>query len=131
MHGYMHFNKSLSKSKFPFVWETSRITSIIKAGDTTLFINYRHESNLSFPRKASRTLNKFEKFLYQYYLLINMISSTKTNSLLLSRFIRDAFKNQTQVDIIFTDFSKTFHSVDYDILIHILVKLDIKDLLLS
>lgn len=52
----MVFNKSLSKSKFQFVWETSRITSILKAGDTTLFTNYRLESNLSFPRKASRTI---------------------------------------------------------------------------
>lgn len=46
--------------------------------------------------------------------------STTTSALEFSAFIRDSFKNMSQVDVIFTDISKAFDSINHIVLIVIL-----------
>ncbi|KAL4098047.1 hypothetical protein QTP88_022719 [Uroleucon formosanum] len=131
------FNKSLTEGFFPAVWKISRITPILKSGDPTLVTNYRPISNLPFIGKLFEliVLKQIERSLHS---TLSMDQhgffpgrSTITSSLDFSCFIRDAFRDNSQVDAIFTDFSKAFDSVDHNSLIYTLDKLGIGIPLLS
>ncbi|KAL4131796.1 hypothetical protein QTP88_009052 [Uroleucon formosanum] len=119
------------------VWKISRITPILKSGDPTLVTNYRPISNLPFIGKLFEliVLKQIERSLHS---TLSMDQhgffpgrSTITSSLDFSCFIRDAFRDNSQVDAIFTDFSKAFDSVDHNSLIYTLDKLGIGIPLLS
>ncbi|KAL4113859.1 hypothetical protein QTP88_017420 [Uroleucon formosanum] len=131
------FNKSLTEGFFPAVWKISRITPILKSGDPTLVTNYRPISNLPFIGKLFEliVLKQIERSLHS---TLSMDQhgffpgrSTITSSLDFSCFIRDAFRDNSQVDAIFTDFSKAFDSLDHNSLIYTLDKLGIGIPLLS
>ncbi|CAI6364355.1 unnamed protein product [Macrosiphum euphorbiae] len=131
------FNKSLTEGSFPAVWKISRVTPILKSGDPTLVMNYRPISNLPLIGKLFEliVLKKIERPLHstlstdQHGFFPGR--STITSSLDFSCFIRDAFRDNSQVDAIFTDFSKAFDSVDHNSLIYTLDKLGIGFPLLS
>ncbi|KAF0756227.1 Reverse transcriptase domain-containing protein [Aphis craccivora] len=93
----------------------SRVTPNLKSGDPALATNYRSVSNLPFIDQHGFFPGR----------------STITSSLDFSCFIRDAFKDNSQVDAIFTDFSETFDSGDHNSLIYTLDKLGISFPILS
>ncbi|KAE9524762.1 hypothetical protein AGLY_014812 [Aphis glycines] len=110
------FNKSLTEGNFPAVWKISRVTSILKSGDPTIVTNYRPVSNLLFIGKL------FELIVLNFecspHSILSMDQqglypgrSAINSSLDFSCFICDAFRENYQVDAIFTDFSKAFDSL--------------------
>jgi len=108
------------EGNFPAVWKISCVIPILKSGDPTLVTNYRSVSNLPFIIKLFELMvfKKIERCLHSTFSIDQhgffLGRSTITSSLDFSCFIRDAFIDHSQVDAIFTDFSKAFDSVDHN-----------------
>ncbi|KAE9532701.1 hypothetical protein AGLY_009782 [Aphis glycines] len=103
------FNNSLMESNFPAVWKISCGIPILKSGDPTLVTNYRPVSNLPFIGKLFDLMvfKKIERCLLSTFSIDQhsffLGRSTITSSIDFSNFIRDAFRDHSQVDAIFTD----------------------------
>ena len=122
------FSLSLDSAIFPSIWKESFIIPLHKKGSKSDAKNYRGISKLSAIPKV------FEKILTSHlqHLCCSIISpyqhgfvkrrSTTTNLLELSSFVIRGFRNNKQTDVIYTDFSKAFDSVNHSLLLH---KLDI------
>ncbi|XP_050066213.1 uncharacterized protein LOC126555315 [Aphis gossypii] len=131
------FNKSLAEGIFPSVWKCSRVTPILKSGDPTDVTNYRPISGLPFLGKM------FESIVLKRIQLplLSTISvdqhgffpgwSTSTNPIDFVSFVHVAFSARRQVDVVYTDFSKAFDSIDHNTLIYVLDRLGIGDPLLT
>lgn len=117
-------NLSLKTGVFPNRWKRSRICPIYKKGDSTQISNYRAISILTNFSKI------FERVLYQqmYNHVISLVSpnqhgfitgrSTVTNLCSLSQYMTEVLDRGGQVDVIYTDFSRAFDSVNHGILLH-------------
>jgi hypothetical protein len=108
------FNLILKSGEYPIMWKFGRVCPIFKSGDRSLINNYRPVPILSnFP-------NLFESVLYRFiYSNVKchisesqhgFVSSrsTITNLVCITDYIANALDNNTQVDVIYTDFSKAF-----------------------
>lgn len=117
------FNVSLKTGVFPEIWKKSMIIPIYKTGKRCDVKNYRGISKLS-------PIPKLFEMIVCNYLYFNVKSllaheqhgfirqrSTTTNLLSLSNIIFNAFETNSQVDVIFTDFSKAFDSPQFEILL--------------
>jgi hypothetical protein len=134
---FILYNKSLEEGVFPSIWKTSSITPVFKKGDKSNVKNYRPISGLV---QIGKLLEKL--VLAQMIKPINNIldnsqhgfrpgRSTLTCNLSLQNFILNAFNDNCQVDVIYTDFAKAFDRVDHELLIIILGKLGFSHPLLS
>jgi Reverse transcriptase (RNA-dependent DNA polymerase) len=117
------FNKSLSEGKFPDSWKKSYLIPIYKSGGRTSIANYRGIAILSSIPKIFEKLvcDKLHEILTlnfheeQHGFMKNR--SINSNLMLYSKFIFDIFEAKSQVDSIYTDFSKAFDSVDHKVLL--------------
>ncbi|KAL4134889.1 hypothetical protein QTP88_006579 [Uroleucon formosanum] len=107
------FNLSLAEGIFPSIWKTSQVTPIYKSVDPGSVSNYRPISGLP--------LNDLSTNQYGFY----GGRFTTTSASELSAFIRDSFKNMSRVDVVSTDISKAFHSINHKVLIDILDRLGV------
>ena len=121
------YDMSLSLGSFPSVWKFSYIFPIFKAGLKKKIVNYRGICKQS---AVAKIFDALVTSRLQFYCK-NLISpnqhgfmrsrSTVTNLLSLTDFVCTAFEDSSQVDAVYTDFSKAFDRVD-----HILLLLKIK-----
>jgi hypothetical protein len=120
------FRRSLDEGTFPSILKLSSVTPIPKSGSLSRASNYRPISIQSHISKL------FESLILKYIQpTVNGIlmeeqygfrpgRSTLSCNLVFTSFIYDAFKNHSQVDVIYTDFKKAFDSVNHEILIRVL-----------
>jgi hypothetical protein len=123
------FNKSLATGSFPDNWKKSFLTPFYKSGGRGNVANYRGIAILSFIPKL------FEKIVCDKLNLkltsnfhneqhgFTQNRSINSNLMVYTKFIFDVMENKSQVDSIYTDFSKAFESVDHKILIKKLLAL--------
>lgn len=122
------FNESLSTGNFPTKWKRYSVKPIFKKGSRTNVENYRCIAKLP-------TVAKFFEFMINKKLLLivgkKIISeqhgftkkrSTVTNLMDFVHFCLNGMKKGTQVDVLYTDFSKAFDRVNHKILLSKLAK---------
>jgi hypothetical protein len=114
---FIMFNLILKCSVFPESWKESRIFPVLKKGDPSLINNYRPISILSNLSKV------FEMILYKYIydFAKQRIDTTQhgfmrgrstiTNLACFSQFLSKCLDNNSQVDVIYTDFDCIDHYV--------------------
>jgi hypothetical protein len=131
------FQKSLQTGVFPSALKLSSITPILKSGNPSNVTNYRPISILPHLSKVFETLvlNSIRPTLNN--VLVDEQHgfrpgrSTTTCNLVFSTYIYDSFRMHSQVDVIYTDFTKAFDRVDHSLLINSLDLLGIGNPLLS
>jgi hypothetical protein len=134
---WLIFRRSLGMGIFPSMFKISSVTPVYKSGDKTDVWNYRPISIQNHIAKL------FEQLILKCIQpLVNSIlvdeqygfrpsRSATTNQIVFHNFILAAIGKRTQVDVIFTDFSKAFDHVDHKILIEVLYKAGFEEPILS
>jgi len=131
------FNLSLDSGVFPDYWKSSLISPIHKGLDPSNILNYRPVSLLSILPKLFEELVSKKIIPILNSCIINeqhgFISSrsTTTNLLILTEDLFNALSSGDQVDVIYTDFSKAFDTINHKILHSKLRSYGICDPLLS
>lgn len=117
------FNESLSSGIFPAVWKSSHIIPIFKSGNRNDVSNYRGISLLSAIPKL------FESIVcdHMYFGLKSYIAdeqhgffrgrSAVSNLMEFSKRALDVIEVKAQLDVIYTDFSKAFDSINHVIVV--------------
>lgn len=117
------FNLSLQSNTFPDNWKIARVCPVLKKGDRKNITNYRPITILCNFSKA------FEMILHEtiYINTLRQISdyqhgfirgrSTTTNLFCITQYISEILDSGSQVDVIYTDFSKAFDRLDHGILL--------------
>lgn len=131
------FNKSLIEGSFPSIWKISRVTPILKSGNPADVQNYRPISGLPFLGKLfeSIVLKRIDK---QFNSIISVDQhgffpgrSTITSAVDFTSYVYESFERKQQIDVIYTDFSKAFDSIDHGTLIYTLDRLGVGEPFLS
>jgi hypothetical protein len=116
------FNFILRSGEYPIMWKFGRVCPIFKSGDRSLINNYRTVTILSNFSKL------FESVLYRFiYSNVKChisesqhgfvsSSSTITSLVCITDYIANALDNNTQIDVIYTDFSKAFDKLNHILL---------------
>ena len=123
---WLLFRHSLDEGVFPAIWKISHITPILKSGDTSDIKNYRPISILSHLSKTFESLvldsimPSLNPVLIDEQHGFRLGRSTETCNITFTKFIYDAFKCGSQVDVIYTDFTKAFDSVNHEVLVSVL-----------
>lgn len=117
------FNLSLTTGTFPDKWKRAHITPIHKSGSKSKADNYRPISKLCIFSKV------FENIVYDQLFPVVKKSinefqhgffagrSVATNLLLFTNFLSACMDNRTQVDAVYTDYSKAFDKIDHKVLL--------------
>ena len=117
-------NLAISSSTFPSLWKRARITPVYKKDDKTQLKNYRPIAILSNFAKL------FEQVIYtcifngtHRYISTNQHGflprrSTTTNLLNVTQYIAEEMDKRGQTDVIYTDFSSAFDTVDHNLLLN-------------
>lgn len=117
------FNTSLCNGVVPKIWKTSFITPIFKAGDRSDITNYRPITMLG---SVAKLLDSIVAEKLSDLLIGNIVKSqhaflkgksTLTNLLVYTSYISEMFAVDSQVDVVYLDFSKAFDKVDVKILL--------------
>lgn len=123
------FTLSVQSSTFPDVWKIARLVPVPKKGDRHSIDNYRPIAIINNFAKV------FERCLYNriYPLVHPLLStsqhgfvnkrSTTTNLVEFTQFLANNIDNNKQVDVVYTDFSKAFDTVDHSLLLRKLDRL--------
>lgn len=126
------FEKSLAECIFPAVWKSAYITPIHKKGSKTDITNYRPISKLCVIAKT------FERIVHEQVsaILKNQFHSsqhgfrrgrsTVSNLMLLNEHITAATDTGSQVDVIYTDYTKAFDRIDHSTLLFKLARMCIR-----
>lgn len=113
------FKRSLSEGCVPKIWKSAFVTPLHKKGDRSSVENYRPISKLCIFAKI------FEKIVFTqvYAVLKSSFSdeqhgflrnrSTTSNLLIANEFITKGMESGSQVDVLFTDYSKCFDRIDH------------------
>lgn len=117
------FNLSLRTGKFPSKWKVARVTPVFKSGNRSDIKNYRPISILNCFSKV------FEKVIYSiiYDQGQRIISpqqhgflprrSTVSNLMVFSNEVSHVLDNGGRTDVIYTDLSKAFDTINHRLLI--------------
>lgn len=117
------FNRSLSVSIFPSQWKNSYVTPIYKSANNNLVTNYRLITKRSAsPKLLEKWLIPSLTFTFNNILDNNQHSfrkwrSVETNLLRFVSTLILTMESSGQADVIYTDFSKAFDSVNHSVLI--------------
>ena len=131
------FNLSLSEGVFLDYWKSSYITPIFKSGSKQSVANYRPIAKLQLIPKVFESLVKkrmyeaVKDFISPFQHGFVSGKSTATNLTLLTNFCVNAVENGSQVDVVYTDFSKAFDRVNHAILLQKLKSLGFHSKLLK
>lgn len=125
------FNLSLSTGVFPGRWKTSSITPIFKSGSRMDITNYRGISILAtlgklFESLVTNVLTSHLKSLIttsQHGFIKNR--STVTNLTEFTNIASNVIESGSQLDVVYTDFSKAFDKIDHELLLLKLCKIGI------
>ncbi|CAF4761859.1 unnamed protein product [Pieris macdunnoughi] len=126
------FQLSLTSGVVPTLWKSAYITPVLKKGSKAVVENYRPISKLCafakimekmFYRQVYAAL-KLDFCEYQHGFIKGR--STTSNLILCSDFISDSMANGSQVDVIYTDYSKCFDKIDHNILLSKLSSMGIR-----
>jgi hypothetical protein len=116
------FNLSLQNGIFSDLWKNSFIYPVFKKGDPTNVSNYRPISKISvipklFSKLISTKINNYcSSFLTCHQYGFRPKLSIDCNLAITKQIILDSFEAHTQTDIIYTDMSKAFDSINHEIL---------------
>ena len=116
------FNGSLQEGCFPNKWKSSFIIPLHKGGDRRNVKNYRPISKLSVFGKI------FEKIIHS--IILDCVKNTiikqqhgffpcrsiDTNLVTFTEFVVESMDDRTQVDVVYTDFSKAFDKISHPLL---------------
>jgi hypothetical protein len=117
------FKRSITEGYLPSIWKKAFISPVHKKGPKNDVTNYRPISKLCIIAKV------LEKIIYeQLYSAIGTFlpssqhgflkgRSTVTNLVLLNDFITESMEEGSQVDVVYTDYSKAFDRIDHLLLI--------------
>lgn len=117
------FERSLSEGVVPVIWKSAYITPIHKKGPKNDVVNYRPISKLCLFAKI------LEKIIHGqvYASLKHTFSdeqhgflkgrSTTSNLILCSDYLSEHMSKPSQVDVVYTDYSKCFDSIDHLLLL--------------
>ena len=118
------FNLIIKTSCFPTLWKLSRVCPIYKKGNRNELTNYRPITIICNFAKILEII--LHSMIYNH--VSGLISceqhgfmkgrSTVTNLVCKSQFISEKLDQQSQVDIIYTDFAKAFDRLDHGILLN-------------
>ena len=117
------FNLSLQTGVFLDSWKSSFITPIHKSGSKQSIENYRPIAKLQLIPKVFESLVKTKMYdavkayisPFQHGFVTG--KSTATNLTLLTNFCINTIEKRSQVDVIYTDFSKAFDRVSHKLLL--------------
>lgn len=120
---FILFNKSLREGHFPTIWKTALVVPILKSGNKNIVENYRPISKLCIIAKLFESI--IADYLYSDIkcLIINeqhgfmKNRSIESNLFIYTDYILENMNLGSQVDAIYTDFSKAFDKIDHDILL--------------
>jgi hypothetical protein len=128
---YLIFNKSVSHGTYPEYWKQSYLIPIHKSGDKQDVSNYRPICIQSTIPKVlekillSKISHSLNGIITEYQHGFMPSRSTQTNLLCYENFISSSMAGRSQVDSIYTDFSKAFDRVDINILLNKLMAIGV------
>jgi hypothetical protein len=117
------FNRSLKVGVFPPQWKNSFITPIFKSGNKSCITNYRPITKQSaLPKLIEKLIVPSLAFSFKNIIDNNQHGfrkgrSVETNLLCFYNFLVSSMESGKQTDVIYTDFSKAFDSVNHSMLI--------------
>lgn len=117
------FNLILQTETLPDIWKISRVCPIHKNGSRSDVENYRPITIIcNFPKVLEIILhnslyNHVKNTIDEHQHGFMKGRSTSTNLVCISQFIANTLDNHSQVDVIYTDLSKAFDSLDHSILL--------------
>ena len=117
------FNLWTKCSIVPDIWKSSYVVPIFKKGNRESIVNYRPIISNSAISKildsimSDKLSNFIEKIIVDSQHGFESGKSTITNLMIMVDEIYNSFDKKYQVDVVYTDFSKTFDFVNFDILI--------------
>lgn len=125
---WLLFRRSMDDGIFPSMLKISSVTPVFKSGDKSDAVNYRPISILSHIVKLFEYLvlksirPSVDSILVDEQYGFRPGRSAVSNLIVFNYFVLEAFENRSQVDVVFTDFTKAFDCVDHAILIDVLYK---------
>ena len=118
------FNLSLKTCSFSCFWKNTKVIPVHKVGDVKNCQNYRPIAILS-PFAKVFEIVIYKKIFSQVRGIVNDAQhgffphrSTQSNLYCLTSNIISAFETGCQLDVIYTDFSKAFDSLDFGIFLN-------------
>lgn len=120
----MIINLSIKTTVFPSLWRRTRVVPVFKKGAKNYIENYRPISIISNFAKLfenviySCAYNNIRPFISPHQHGFVRGRSTVTNLVCLTQYICQELDRQGQVDVIYTDFSSAFDSIDHGMLLH-------------
>lgn len=126
---WLLFRQSLDEGAFPAIWKISHITPILKSGDTSDVMNYRpilSELSKTFESLVlDCIMPSLNPILIDEQHGFRAGRSTEICNITFTKYIYDAFKCGSQVDVIYTDFAKAVDSVNHEVIVYVLEALEI------
>lgn len=117
------FNLSIRTALFPKLWKSGRICPVYKKGDKSEIENYRPITILNNFAKVFETVIYGQLYSrVQECIVVNQHGfipgrSTVTNLVQFTQFVSEKLDANTQVDTVYTDFSKAFDVIDHGIVV--------------
>ena len=120
---WLLFNKSLAEGELPGIWKESFIVPVFKSGDRECVNSYRSITKQSAIPKLFDSIIydqlswKCKQFIDTHQHGFVRGRSTVSNLVSYETALLDALEGGSQVDAIYTDFSKAFDRVNHDLLV--------------
>ena len=120
----MIINLAIKSCKFPSRWKTARVVPVHKKGDKGDVKNYRPVSILNNFSKVlerviySTVLCNTDSMISDFQHGFRPKRSVATNLAVFTQYVSRSLDARKRVDVIYTDFSKAFDSLDISTLLH-------------
>jgi len=134
---WLLFRRSIDCGVFPSILKISSVTPIFKSGDKNDVKNYRPVSILCHISKLFEQLvlrniqSSVNSILIDEQYGFRPGRSATMNLMVFNNFVLEAVEKHIQIDVIYTDFTKAFDTVDHGCLIDALYKSGFGEPLLS
>lgn len=117
------FNLIITSCTYPDAWKLTKVCPVFKSGNLNEIVNHRPVALICVPSKIFEIILHEIMYShiksgisdYQHGFMEN--KSTVTNLMCFSHSVNSVVDDNSQVDVIFTDFAKAFDKVDHDILL--------------